>query len=435
MRRHRRTLGLLAAATVTATLVAACGSSAKQANSAASTASTAAAADDFGLKYTGGVAGKADTSKTPITVGYVNEEGAVPAFPEATSGIEAAVKYINTELGGIGGHPIVLEKCLVQTEEDGQKCGTQLANDDKVKFVVTGTLVLGNKSLYSVLSGKKPVLIGNPVVADDFVTPDTFAFTPGSPGVIQGMAVFIAKHLQTVHKVAVIYNDNPGGKIAAEQLFKPVLVKLGVPNVTTVPISDTATAPDVASAIQAAGGDKADVLVPLVTVQSCIATYDALQSLGISPQVVTTGLCYGTPMIQHLNGQVPEGWFYGGYGYSYFLPDDASGMSTYLAKIKQYGPSKVEFTGFAGPTFATLMTATQLLNKIGAENVTPDSLRTAIKGFKGPQMLWVGPMACGSNPVFTSLCGSQMGFEQFKAGKWLPVADGLNDQPIDPTNP
>ena len=62
-------------------------------------------------------------------------------------------------------------------------------------------------------------------------------------------------------------------------------------------------------------------------------------------------------------------------------------------------------------------------------------LRTAIKGFKGPQMLVVGPMACGSNPVFTSLCGSQMGFEQFKAGKWLPVADGLNDQPIDPTAP
>src|SRR4051794_6787722 len=102
MRRHRRTLGLLATATVTATVVAACGSSAKKANSAASTATTtAAAADDFGLKYTGGVAGKADASKTPITVGYVNEEGAVPAFPEATSGIEAAVKYINTELGGI----------------------------------------------------------------------------------------------------------------------------------------------------------------------------------------------------------------------------------------------------------------------------------------------------------------------------------------------
>jgi len=44
-------------------------------------------------------------------------------------------------------------------------------------------------------------------------------------------------------------------------------------------------------------------------------------------------------------------------------------------------------------------------------------------------------MACGSNPIFTSLCGSQMGFEQFKAGKWLPVADGLNDQSIDPTKP
>ena len=65
--------------------------------------------NDWALEYTGGTAGEADDSLEPIVIGYVNQEGGVPAFPEATVGTEAAVEYINGELGGIGGHPLRAE--------------------------------------------------------------------------------------------------------------------------------------------------------------------------------------------------------------------------------------------------------------------------------------------------------------------------------------
>ena len=46
-----------------------------------------------------------------------------------------------------------------------------------------------------------------------------------------------------------------------------------------------------------------------VGIAQCINTYDALRSLGIDPVVVTTGLCYGTPMTAHMRDIDEEGDF------------------------------------------------------------------------------------------------------------------------------
>jgi branched-chain amino acid transport system substrate-binding protein len=392
--------------------------------------------NDWALAYTGGKAGKADQKQSPVVIGYVNQQGGVPAFPEATQGLDAAVKYVNTELGGIQGHPIKVESCFVIANEDGQKCGTRLANDDNVRLVITGAMTVGNEALYNIVAPKKPVLVANPVVTPDFLTTGTYAYTPGGPGVVQGMAVFAGKYMKDIHKVAVVYGDSEAEVFAAEGLLVPKLKSYGITDVTLQKISDAPTAPDVQNALTAAHADTADVVIPIVTVQGCIATYDALKSLGIKTQVVTTGLCFGTPMTKHLadigsSDTVPDGWYFGDYGYSYFVPEDASGMTTYLAKIQQYGPPNVEYTGFAGPVFANLMTATKFYNQLGPDASTAKLLAT-IKDFKGPMMIVAGPMSCGFSTLFASLCGTQMGIMQYKNGTWTAIASGVNDKPIDP---
>jgi len=52
-------------------------------------------------------------------------------------------------------------------------------------------------------------------------------------------------------------------------------------------------------------------------------------------------------------------------------------------------------------------------------------------------MLQVGPLNCGKQVIlgvpFPSVCGAQMGIQQFKGGKWISIADGLNGKPIDAT--
>ena len=437
-RSRRLPLAGLTVATVLTLVFAGCASSSSTTSkgTSASTAGTKKVSNDWALAYTGGTAGKADQNKSPVVIGYVNQQGGVPAFPEATQGLDAAVKYVNGELGGIQGHPIKIESCFVIANEDGQKCGTRLANDDNVKLVITGAMTVGNQALYSIVAPKKPVMVANPVVTPDFLTAGTYAYTPGGPGVVQGMAVFAGKYLKNIHKVAVVYGDSEAEVFGAESLLVPKLKSYGITDVTLQKISDAPTAPDVQNALTAAGADSADLVIPIVTVQGCIATYDALKSLGIKTPVVTTGLCFGTPMTKHLadlgsTDTVPDGWYFGDYGYSYFVPEDASGMTTYLDKIQQYGPPNVEYTGFAGPAFANLMTAAKFYNQLGPDASTATLLST-IKTFKGPMMIVAGPMNCGFSTLFVSLCGTQMGIMLYKDGKWSAIASGVNNKPIDP---
>ena len=68
---------------------------------------------------------------------------------------------------------------------------------------------------------------------------------------------------------------------------------------------------------------------------------------------------------------MPDGWYFGGYGYSYFIPDLESGMATYLNKVEQYAQVPdgvtIEYTGFAGPSFGNVLTIAKFANELGGE--------------------------------------------------------------------
>ncbi len=432
-------------AVVACMLVAtACSSSSKSAGgSSGGTTTTAATATDpainqWALTYTGGKAQEA--SGAPFKIGYVNQDS---FFPEATVGVDAAVKYANAELNGADGRPIQLVSCQVSTPQDGAKCGGQMANDPSIALVLTGTLLNGNAELYSSMNGKKAVIIGNGVTPADFTTPAGEAFVAGAPGVLTGMAKFTVDQFHP-KTVALLANDNDAGHAGVAVIMAPTFQKANV-QVKTVFVPDQATAPQVASAMQAAGADTADAFVSIFTLQNCINMYDAIKSLGVQPKaVVTTGLCFGTPMTQHLqdvgdSGTYPDGWYFGGYGYSYFLPASTpgmaeSGMNTYLAKVQQYGKpapgaKRLEYSGFAGPMFGNVLTAVKFINELGASKATVSALDGKIRAFKGPMMLQVGPLKCNV-PPYVSVCGVEMGIQQYKDENWVSIADGHNGKPI-----
>ena len=393
------------------------------------------------VEYTGGTAGAA-TGTDPFVIGYVNQEGGTPGFPEATIGVDAAVWYINNHLGGIGGRPIELAKCIITKEEDGQKCAQEMLANDQVSVVLAGAMLNGNAPLLDGLAGKKPVFISNPLTTPEFLAGDAFAFTPGAPGVVGGLTVFIAKYLgelegKEIKKVAVVYGDNPSGQVAFNALTKPVFESLGI-EVTGVAAADTAGATEMASLIQAAGAQDADAFYPLVTVGSCIAVYDALATLEIETTVVTTGLCFGVPMQTHLqelgiDANLPDGWYFGGYGYSYEIPGNPD-IDAYIEALFAYAATEgmdaatLEYTGFGGPTFGTLMTIAQFANAGAADS---ESYRTAAKAFTGPGWGVVGPQKCGGNPTFPSLCGFQVGIQQQQGSDYVSIMDGFNGKAID----
>ena len=66
------------------------------------------------LTYVKGKRGKADPKKPKVYIGWVNQQGGqVEIGGFATNGAELAVKYVNEELGGVGGHPVQLKTCFI----------------------------------------------------------------------------------------------------------------------------------------------------------------------------------------------------------------------------------------------------------------------------------------------------------------------------------
>lgn len=393
----------------------------------------------WALEYTGGTSAVAEGD--PIKIGYVNSED---VFPESTVGVEAAVAFVNEALGGVGGRPLEIVPCSITQASDGAKCGIELAENEDVAAVLTGTIVEGNADLYAALNGVKPVIIGNAVTMDDFSTTAGHSFMSGTPGIITGMAGFVSTQLDAVAKVAFVANLDDWGRTAADVLFEPVVKKLGI-GYSFVGIDNDATAQDVESAVASIRDDDVDVVVLALTVDQCINFYDAIRTLEIDPVVVSTFLCAGTEMSEHLRTKeidtpVPNGWYFAGYGYSYFLPDVASGMDSYLRRIQESAPSTstsvLAYRGFAGPGFANILTVAKIINALGTDSLDFDSLTESIKGFPGPMMLQAGPLKCGEQTFASldnsiALCSSQMGVQQFKDDSWLSLKDGLNGQAID----
>src|ERR671914_1501582 len=67
------------------------------------------------VDYIGGKAGKADPSKPEISIGWLNQEGGQTEIgAAATDGADLAVKVVNEQLGGIGGHPGTPQKSFIK---------------------------------------------------------------------------------------------------------------------------------------------------------------------------------------------------------------------------------------------------------------------------------------------------------------------------------
>ena len=388
--------------------------------------------------YTGGIPGTA--AGGTLAIGWVNQEGGTPSFSDATTGLAGAVDYLNRSLGGVGGRVIELHTCAIQRVADGARCAQQLRDDPAVAVVIVGTVTLGNRDLLEGLEGVKPVVLANPLTTADYLATDAVAFTPGSPGIISGLARFAAQGLPggAPAKVAVLYAFGLAGEAAYQLLAKPVFDRFGIPVVPVAVIegSDPAT---YSAVITEAGAADASVFLPILGARGCIGLDQALQDLGSTATVTVTDACLGATMTTRLvstgrTGALPEGWYIGGTGYRFGMAGNST-QDVYLQIVGEYqrvnSLPALDVTSYSAPSFAALLTVAKLANAIGPDAVTADSMRAALRAFTGPMWNVVGPMRCGFNVFYPSLCGTQMGVERYEAGQFVPAADGFNGASVD----
>lgn len=434
--RFCRVGSLTAVCVATALALGACGDDDEDESASGSTAGGGTAAEtaeggiaestiEIGLEYSGGEAGEADSSLEPISVGFVTMKGGTPSFPEQEAAGDATVEFINEHLGGIDGHPVTLEKCFIQAEEDGQRCGAELLGKD-VPIVHQALSIIGNASLYRTINREVPVLVGTTSTGEDSASAGVYSFTGGGPAVIFAMA----KDTENLgaNSTALVSVGNAGGRFTMEEIAVPALDQLGVEHGKTVYYDDDATTPDIVSATQAAGGQSADVIfVDPSGPQHCVSQYDANRQLGIDEPVVTTPIC-NAPVFVDETGAGPEGWRIWGFGENPRIEGNPE-VDAYNNIMEAYGQADYRFVGFAPSTVRDLLAIAKFGNELGADSITPDSLEEAILDFEGPAFMAPGPQSCDDplDPATQSICGREAVGSVFENGEWKSLGSITNE--------
>ena len=433
MRRHRKTAYAGIAALAVALLAAAGCSSSSSSSTSTPATSAAAAPSPSGttgglgaqsvtnyLTYTGGKAGPANSSLTPVTVGFVNQQGGAQVIGQhATDGAEMAIKYINAQLGGVDGHPIQLDTCFIASaEEEGTGCAQKFLANKNVHVVAMGAAVIGVQSFYSTLGGAIPVVGGVAALGIDGAQKNTAVLFGDATSVLGPMGTY-GKDVLHAKTAVILYPDTASatpGALATEAGLKAagISVKMG-------PYPETTT--DLTGVLASTGAASADMVIPAVAAPDCVNIEKALTQQGITDpkKIIAAPLCLNGQVAAGLGGDFPK-WTYL-IASSLFGDTTDPGMIEYMKLAQTYSTPANAPDPWNIVDFGQMMTIDKVLNQVGYANLTPAAILSAVKAFKGPQALGAPALECGYDPSAPGVCNNRSQFFEYAGhNKWIKTA-------------
>lgn len=307
-------------------------------------------------------------SGEPIKVGMINQENTpLGSFPELRLGAQAAIDFINEELGGVDGRPLELVPCITTfSVEKSQKCAQDLVQQDVV--AVTGGIDITSSGSIPVLEQNNlPYIGGIPVNFAEMQSPVSFQFSGGSPGAF----VAFAKHAADTgaKKVVVAYADYPPIKSAAVDYGVETLKKLGVPEVIEVPFPVTAT--DLLPVITKAKEAGADAVMVGAADTACAPAMKNAHDLGLTAQMYLVGACAAPSIADQIGHDAVEGRIF-----NIENPSDLDDVEStmYFAAVAKHGSPELPAASAATISFRNVMNLYALMVELGPDNVTKDAL-------------------------------------------------------------
>lgn len=370
-------------------------------------------------KFANAKPGKANPAKAPVVIGYANDEGGIPSFPEGTVAAKAAVTFVNEKLGGVGGHPLKLDVCLVAvSEEQGQGCAQKFLANKRIKVIVEAQLVVGSQAFHQTLAGQRPVVIAVPISPADAKAKNAYAIGSGVFGVIPG-AVSFAKRARAKTASLLFPGDDPTGQLAAKNI-KDGLTHAGI-NVTDVGYKFSSS--DMLPSVIASGAGRTDVTITLFpSPPSCIAGAKALQQANVSKPIVGLSACIAEPVKQAL-GDYPKMTYIALNTNPSVLGDPPT--DAYVNVMKAYASKGANVGGFSPFSFVSVLAAVRALNLSGGAAATPAKIGAALKAWKGPTPMSPPNVRYGSIPDLPAIPSMQTRLYEYKGnGKWVDVTGG-----------
>jgi branched-chain amino acid transport system substrate-binding protein len=375
------------------------------------------------LSYTGGKSGAADSSMSPVEIGFLNQQGGASAIgPLATNGAQTAVTYINSKLGGVDGHPLKLVTCFIaNTDAEGTTCGQQFAANKSVDVIAEGGVAIGIQPFYTAIGSKTPVIVGVAATGTDGVQSNAVILFGDATHVLGPFGTY-AKDVLHAKTAALVYPDVPGITEGAADI-KAGLQAAGV-TVTAVGYDESQT--DLTSVLVAAHAQTADMVIPYSDSSGCVNLAKSLIQLGITDakKIVSAPLCLNGQVAAGLGGDFPI-WTYAIASSLYGDPTDP-GMPAYIAATSKLEPPADAPDPWNIVAFSEILTIDRFMNEIGYANLTPAAILAKAKAFTGPLALGAPALDCGQFPSAPAVCNDRAQFFQYEGkNKWVKAAGWL----------
>lgn len=378
------------------------------------------------LTYTDGKAGKANPSLPPVYIGWVNQQGGQQVIGAlATNGAQLAVKYVNDQLGGVDGHPVVLKTCFITSaEEEGTTCGQKFLADKTVSVIDEGAVAIGIQSLYSTIGTAKPVIVGVSVTPIDSVKSNAVILFGDVTHVLGPFGTYASQVLHA-KTAALVYPNIAGitdGAAAIDNSLKSAGVK-----VKSVAYDPNQT--DLIGPLTSAGASSADLVIPYTEAGGCVNLAKGLKQIGITDakKILSAPLCLNSQVAAGLGGDYPI-WTYAIASSLYGDPTDP-GMPAYMKVTSQYGETAEAPDPWNIVSFGQLLTTVRFLNQLGYAHITPASVLAKAKAFTGPVALGAPALQCDKYPSAPAVCNDRTQFFLYKGKHMFTKSAGWLQPP------
>lgn len=400
MNRSRTGLITASVAVLATAVLAGCGSSDDDSDSGSASSGGSAA-------ERGGEA--ADESLDPVTVGFHNLEGGALSVTDVRYGFEAGVDYVNSELGGINGHPLEYISCDVDvTPESSVACANRFV-DEGVVMAVQGIDFAGDAGL--------PILQQAGIV-------DVSAFAYGAAANVaegdfyaseQSQQEGYAGPLVQLHdlgneSVAYVLADLASSRASMSEVAEPAAEELGLdlqPYFYTPGADWTTFAATVLS-------DDPEAVALFATEADCLGAIPALRSAGFTGDIMA-GTCTG--LLTALDPSSLSGVIFANAFYNETvtpLPDGAKEQLDIFNEYMDANHPDFENVNQAMQGFHVAIFAADLLRTVPGDDFTAQAVKDNVgtasgdlffrtNGFDCSQPTWPGTTACGSGMIFSQV--------------------------------
>ncbi len=341
----------------------------------------------------------ADPDAEPIRLGMLNIENVDGfSFPELRGAAEAAATFVNTELGGVDGHPIEIVPCFTSlSPEQSQTCAQQMVQEGVVANV-GGMDIMSQGAVPVLEQNGLPTLGGIPAQFPEQQSEVHFFFSGGTAGAMAAMLAHA--DIQGATSAMIANADLPSFNAAAQDFAGPVAESLGIDvEYVTFPLTGADMLPVLTAAVDA----DVDALIVNAADTACVPIMELSDQLELRAQIYLVGACAKQEILDEA-GAAAEGIIFSGEGPP--DPDDLEGK-IYDAAVEMYATGPAEAAGTVA--FRGFMNLYAVLVELGADNISPESITEFMRSTVDRPSFWGHAYTCDGNrvPGLPALCAPE----------------------------